>query len=286
MADNSSKSIAEIIQSDHKILLEDWLSNIKKLPENKALDLMNEDQLRIQTSALLRTLLQAFEKDNYEDITTEEFEDSISILENLSSDGAAQGFTPTETAVLVLSLKDTLHDFLEKETGQNISLLNAEIKKIDKVIDKLALVTFEAYTDKRERVISKQTQELMELSTPIIQVWDKILLLPLIGVIDTNRASQIVEKLLETIVEQGAEIALLDITGVPVMDTAVAANLITMTTAVKMLGAEVVMTGISPETAQTLVKLGIDLAHISTQGRLQTGIKEAFRHIGKKIVDK
>lgn len=134
-----------------------------------------------------------------------------------------------------------------------------------------------------QRTILAQSRSLLELSTPVINIWRGIVMMPLIGVIDTARAKQITETLLQCISESSSTVAILDITGVPVMDTSVAQNLLKTVTAAKMLGSKIIVTGISPETAQTLVKLGIDLSHITTRGTLSAGLSEAFRLLGMQV---
>ena len=211
---------------------------------NRTLELMGEEQLRAEAGSLLRTLTIAFGAENCEDITQPAFADSATMLREVSASRARQGFTPSETATFILSLKNTLLEYLQQEIDDDLELLNAEVVKMNKLIDNLALVTFETYALTREDIIAQQNQAiidqqsrwLLELSTPVIQVWDDVVLLPLIGVIETQRAQQVMERLLHAIVKSQARVAILDVTGVPVVDTRVAQYLTQTVSAAKMLG--------------------------------------------------
>lgn len=286
-----TKTVAAILKAKRGPLLESWLVNIRSLPGNRTLEFMSEEQLRAQAGELLRTLTIAFGAEQYEDIRTPEFADSVTMLREISASRAKQGFTASETCTFVLSLKDALMEHLQDEFSDNPELLNAGTLKMNKVVDKLALVTFETYAQTREDVIAQQRQEiidqqkrsLMELSTPVIQVWDEVVLLPLVGVIDTQRAQQIIERLLHAIVETQARAAILDVTGVPVVDARVAQHLTKTVSSARMLGAEVFVTGVSPEAAQTLIELDVDLSAMRTCGTLRSGVKAALAMVGLAV---
>lgn len=170
------------------------MDNITTLPGSRTLEFMTEDQLLQQTSDLLQLLIAAFRSGNYEDITRPEYADTLAMLRDISASRAEQGFNPSETATFVFSFKDALLEYLQEEYGESPERLNTEVIRLSKLIDQLGLVTFETYALTREEVISQQSQSLLELSTPVIQLWHEIVLLPLIGVIDTARASQIIER--------------------------------------------------------------------------------------------
>jgi len=276
-------TVAEIMAAQEDKILEAWLANIIRLTGTRTLELMTERQLRTQTTELLHTLTVAFASEEYADIERPELADVAAMLRDISASRAEQGFSPSETAGYIFSLKDALLEYLQAELAESPDLLNAEVVKMNKVIDKLGLLTFEAFTRVREDLIAQQSRSLMELATPVIKLWDEIVMLPLVGVIDTLRAQQIMESLLQAIVATESRVAILDVTGVPVIDTRVAQHLMKATAAAKMLGAEVVVTGISPEAAQTLVKLDIDLSAIRTRGTLRAGVAEAFRLLGLQV---
>ena len=283
MAEKKSMTVAEIMAAQEDKILETWLANIIALPETRTLELMTERQLRVQTSELLHTLTVAFASEEYEDIERPEFADVAAMLRDISASRTEQGFSASETAMYVLSLKDALLEYLQEELGKDPELLNAEIVKMNKAIDNLGLLTFETFALVREEVIAQQSRSLMELSTPVLKLWDEVVVLPLVGVIDTLRAQHIMESLLQAIVALEARVAILDVTGVPVIDTRVAQHLIKAVTAARMLGAEVVVTGFSPDTAQTLTKLNVDLSAIHTRGSLRAGVAEAFRLLGLQV---
>ncbi len=284
MAKPETRSVSQIMTTRQEEILTTWLENIKTLAGTRTLEMMTEDQLRIQTSELLKALVTAFESEVYDNVELPAFRDSVAMLQDISASRAEQGFSPSETAFYVLSLKDALLEYLQVDFGDEPELLNTEVQKMNKIIDNLALLTFEIYSKTREQIIGQQSQALLELSIPSIKLWDEILLLPVVGIIDTTRAQLLIESLLKAIVEYEARVVILDVTGVPMIDTQVAQNIIKTVTSAQMMGAKVVITGISPDAAQTLTKLEVDMSALNTRGTLRTGVTEAFAMIGKKVV--
>jgi len=276
-------TVAEVMSAHEEELLEAWLANIIALPGTRTLELMTEAQLRAQAAELLGTLTIAFGSEEYEDLERPEFADSVAMLRDISASRAEQGFSPSETAFLILSLKSALLAFLQQELGDDPALLNAEVIKMNTVLDNLGLIAFETYALARDEVVAQQSRSLIELSTPVIRLWDEIVVLPLVGVIDTPRAQQAVESLLLAVTRIEARVAIIDVTGVPVIDTRVAQHLVDSVTAVRMVGTEVIITGISAEAAQTLVRLRVDLSPVRTKGSLRAGFAEALRLVGLQI---
>lgn len=197
-----------------------------------------------------------------------------SVLEHISQTGAYGGLTPAETAMYVFSLRPYLSEFAKDDNSVDIQIL----------LDKAGLYTFEVYAKSRDVIIHQQRQDLLELSTPVIKLIDNILVVPLIGTIDSKRTQQVMEKLLNAIVMNGAKVAILDITGVPTVDTLVANHIIKTATAVRLLGADLIITGISPVVAQTIVHIGIDLSGVITKAIMADGVILALEMLKQKIV--
>jgi rsbT co-antagonist protein RsbR len=207
------------------------------------------------------------------------------LLEDLSRDRAVQGHSASETAIFVLSLKEPLFALLREDLGADTDRLANETLIADRLIDRLSLYTVECYARAREEVISRQQQELLELSTPVVQLWEGILALPLIGTLDSARTQIVMESLLQRIVASGAEIAIIDITGVPTVDTLVAQHLIKTISAARLMGADCILSGIRPQIAQTIVHLGLEL-NVVSKATMADALALALRRSGKVITDR
>jgi rsbT co-antagonist protein RsbR len=267
--------IAKLLQKKRKQILEDWMTaqlNDAGLRE----DLMSNEELREQSEELLATLVKVLNDKNLSDVQSSEFEPLHEILGGISISRARQGFTPRETGIYIFSLKDALLSALQAELKSEPADLLDAIYKVNKLMDSLGVVTFETFIKGREEVILRQTDEITEISTPVIRVWDGILALPIIGTLDSARTQVVMENLLQEIVESGSTIAILDISGVPAVDSLVAQHLIKTVAATRLMGAECIISGIRPEIAQTIVHLGIDLSNIVTKATLASALKYAF----------
>ncbi|KNY26296.1 STAS domain-containing protein [Pseudobacteroides cellulosolvens] len=205
-------------------------------------------------------------------------------LELYSRTTALKGMGPMEISMYIYSLKTIVFKVLQKDFSDDNASINSEIIRLSDVFDKMSLFTFNLYVKERENIILRQQQDMIELSTPVISVWDRILAVPLIGTLDSKRTQLIMEKLLEMIVETGSLVAIIDITGVPTVDTLVANHLLKTASAIKLLGAEIIITGISPAIAQTMVHLGVDLSGVMTKALMADGIKLAYDMMDYRVV--
>ena len=200
-------------------------------------------------------------------------------LDELSRGRARDGFTPSETAVGVFSLKEAVYELVADSAE-----LVPEYLAFTRMVDDLGLRTFETYTVTREQIISDQSTAMLELSTPVVRLWDGIIAVPLVGTLDSARTQLVMEKLLDTLVATGADHAVIDITGVPTVDTEVAQHLLKTVSAARLLGAECTISGIRPQVAQTIVSLGIEFGDIATKASLADALALALRQAGLKVV--
>ena len=204
------------------------------------------------------------------------FDQLRGILADVSGARARLGFTPRETAVGVFALKEGLYT-LAQEAGTD-----AGVTELLRLVDQLGLFTFETYATARESIISEQAEQLLELSTPVVKLWDGIVAVPLVGTLDSARTQVVMEKLLNTLVDTGSEHAIIDITGVPAVDTQVAQHLLKTVVAARLMGAECTISGIRPQIAQTIVALGIEFGDIRTRASLADALVDALRAGGRK----
>lgn len=272
------------LQKKKSAILELWMQN-QLAEDGLREDLMSNDDLRVQSEELLDSLLANLSDDSLNDAGLSQFDTVLDILAGISVSRAKQGFSPRETGTYVFSLKDALLETLRQEIKDPTELYNQTIR-IGKLIDSFGIATFETFIKGREEVILRQTDEITEISTPVIRVWDGVLALPIIGTLDSSRTQVVMENLLQEIVESGSSIAILDISGVPAVDSLVAQHLIKTVSATRLMGAECIISGIRPEIAQTVVHLGIDLSHIITKASLASALRTAFNMLQLEVVKK
>jgi len=221
------------------------------------------------------SFLASLTQENLNDVASAQFDKVNEVLEGISISRAKRGFSPRENAHYLFSFKEILLEILAEEISDPAYLYEFS-SQISNIVDNMAILTFEAFIKGREDVISRQTDEITEISTPVIRVWDGIVALPIIGTLDSARTQVVMENLLQQIVDTGSSIAILDISGVPAVDSLVAQHLIKTVSATRLMGAECIISGIRPEIAQTVVHLGIDLSNIITKASLASALQTAF----------
>jgi rsbT co-antagonist protein RsbR len=277
------KDTIELLSRKRKAISEMWI----KIQSNDDLlrdDLMSNEDLRTQSEELLFALIDAFNKGNFKTIEAAEYEDVLELVEGISLARAKQGYSARETGVFILSMKEAFNEFLQSELKDDAASLHTETTSISRLIDKLSIISFETFIKGREEVILRQTDEMVEISTPVIRVWEGIVAMPIIGTLDSARTQVVMENLLQEIVTSGSNIAILDISGVPAVDSLVAQHLIKTVSATRLMGAECIISGIRPEIAQTIVHLGIDLSNIITKASLASALRFAFKQLKFDVI--
>jgi len=274
--------IIRLLKSKKKKLFEKWIQN-QLGSDGLREDLISNEDLRAQSEELSDVFLDSLTIENLNDPTSSSFDPVIELLSGISVVRARQGFSPRETGQFILSLKDALIELLREEMKDDPALLYDHTYRLSKLMDHFMITSFETFLKGREEVILRQTDEITEISTPVIRVWDGILALPIIGTLDSSRTQIIMENLLQEIVATGSGIAILDISGVPAVDSLVAQHLIKTVSATRLMGAECIISGIRPEIAQTVVHLGIDLSGIITKATLANALRYAFQVLNLQV---
>jgi rsbT co-antagonist protein RsbR len=273
--------IATILQKKKQQILEAWI-NGQLANEILRDDLISNEESRNQSEELLDAFLSRLATQKNGPSPDNDFDPVMELMETLTLNRAKKGYSPRETSIYLFSLKEALLKTLSEEIKDSKALYEESLK-ISNQIDNLIIVTFEIFIKGREEVILRQTDEITEISTPVIRVWDGILALPIIGTLDSSRTQVVMENLLSQIVETGSSIAILDISGVPAVDSLVAQHLIKTVSATRLMGAECIISGIRPEIAQTVVHLGIDLSGIVTKSSLASALNYAFNILRMEV---
>ena len=273
--------LGETVARHEESIRNDWLDSMSKSVQR--VDLISSAELREQSHRLLSAILRGVQVDESAQLSGAAWNEVKEILQEISASRAHQGFTPSETANFVFSLKQPLFNVLRKNIS-NTDELFREVTTVTLLLDRLALLTIEAFMATREELISRQQQELLELSTPVVKLWDGILGLPIIGTLDSARTQIVMENLLQTVVATNSKYAIIDITGVPTVDTLVAQHLLKTITAARLMGAECIISGVRPQIAQTIVHLGIDLSQVITKAKLSDAFALALQRSGRSVV--
>jgi rsbT co-antagonist protein RsbR len=278
MAERKSR-IPEIFKKYENELLSEWIRELQA-SIGEAASRIKDSELREQCQRFLRLLQEASQGGNLSDVNKSEYQRVREFLDEVSRSRSLQGFSPSQTAMFVFSLKQPVFAQLRKDLGNDPAALADETWRASVLLDKLGLYTTEVYQQSRESVIARHQQEMLELSTPVVKLWEGILALPLIGTLDSARTQVVMENLLQRIVQTGADVAIIDITGVPTVDTLVAQHLIKTVTAARLMGADCIVSGIRPQIAQTIVHLGVDLGTITTKATLADALLLAMKQQG------
>ncbi|HEY8964981.1 MAG TPA: STAS domain-containing protein [Candidatus Methylacidiphilales bacterium] len=276
--------LSELIAKHEKHLLQTWVDEQAKAISKQGV--LQAGELQAQCAEFLRTFREAIAKDGEADLEGAEFDAIKETIGNISRSRALQGFSPTETSLFIFSLKRPLFALVQQELKAKPEAVAEEILNVSLVLDSIGIYTAEVYQKTREEIINRQGQDLLELSTPVVKLWDGVLALPLIGTLDSARTQVVMESLLQKIVETSADVAIIDITGVPTVDTLVAQHLLKTVTAARLMGAECIISGIRPQIAQTIVHLGVNLGDVITKASLAEAFKIAIAKAGLVVVKK
>jgi rsbT co-antagonist protein RsbR len=282
MSNEARSRLAEILRDHESELLAEWVQlQANELQGARGFD---EHLLREHSQDFLTSLRDALTSEDGRYISSPGFAGVREILESICTARIAQGFTPSETATFVFSFKQPLFSRLRREFRDDAETLGAEIWAATVLIDKLGLYVTEIYQKGRNEVIQRQQEEMLELSTPVVKLWQGVLALPLIGTLDSARTQVVMQNLLEAVVATGSEIAIIDITGVPTVDTLVAQHLLKTVAAARLMGADCIISGIRPQIAQTIIHLGVDLNNVTTKATLADAFAVALRRSGMAVV--
>jgi len=276
-----ASSLPRLLREHQADVLNDWMSRQAQSIATRR-DLISDAELSRDSTQFLDALTQALESGDSERQTGAGWEHLHGILKNLSVTRARKGFTPSETAMFVFSLKHPVFDLMRRSL-KSPEEVSRESMLTTTVIDRLGLATTEYYQKGREEIMMRQQQSMLELSTPVVTLWKGILALPLIGTLDSERTQVVMESLLKRIVDTGASIAILDITGVPTVDTLVAQHLLKTVAAARLMGADCIISGIRPQIAQTIVHLGVDLTAVVTKATLADAFAVALARTGLSV---
>ena len=269
-------SLSRMISEDEAAILADWGRTLSTSESR-----ISQQEAQAQGKDFLHALGKAVAEGNVTDIRGADFADIRDMLAGFSRIRAVQGFSPSEIATFVFSLKQPLFDRIRATTGDAKQMID-NVWAVSLLVDQLGLFTIETFQKTRDELIDRQRQDIEELSTPVVKLWEGIVALPLIGTLDSGRTQVVMQNLLETIVQTGAEIAILDITGVPTVDTLVAQHLLKTVSAARLMGADCIISGIRPQIAQTIVQLGVELNVIS-KATLADALALALKRTGRTV---
>lgn len=276
--------IPEFLKRYETEILADWLREQMSAMARHS-RLLTESELMEQSAKFLKLFQEASQKAQIADPNVPEWNEVKEMLKTISQSRSKLGFSPSETASFIFSLKQPIFNKMRQEmVGSTLALVD-DLWSISFLLDQLGLYTTEVYQKAREEIILRQQQEMLELSTPVVKLAEGILAIPMIGTLDSNRTQVVMETLLQRILDTGSDIAIIDITGVPTVDTLVAQHLIKTVTAAKLMGAECIISGIRPQIASTIVHLGVGLGDIETKSSLADAFSLALTKTGRMLCE-
>ncbi len=274
-------ALYQATQENTKELLAEWVK--EQMSAISKQGAIKESELREQCDTFLHRFTAAIRDGNTTDLRTPEWDAVLRFLAEVSSSRGEQGFSPSETATFIFSFKKPLFTALSKTYAKDAPALAAATWEATAILDRLGLYTMDVYLKTRETVIARQQEDMLELSTPVVSLAEGILALPVIGTLDSARTQVVMESLLQRIVDTGSTVAIIDITGVPTVDTLVAQHLLKTVTAARLMGADCIISGIRPQIAQTIVHLGVDLGDVITKATLSSAFAIALQRKGMVI---
>ena len=285
MALNTSTkiSLAEILKKHEPQLVTEWVQEQSAAQRHRG-GPTNDSELRKQCSEFIGLFRQAVDQHDGDEIESPGWAGVREMLQEVSRSRTVNGYSASETALFIFSLKRPVFNLIRHELNGDGQALADLTWSANALLDKFGLYTAEVYQKAREDIIDRQQQEMLELSTPVVKLWDGILALPMIGTLDSSRTQIVMESLLQKIVETGSALAIIDITGVPTVDTLTAQHLLKTVTAARLMGAECLISGIRPQIAQTIVHLGVDLGDVVTKASLADAFALALEKSGRTVV--
>jgi rsbT co-antagonist protein RsbR len=274
--------LVEIVSSNVDSIRKQWIAAM--FDSAQRADLISKSEMQEQCGAILEAIVEGLKTSGSANVSSPGWDGARELLREVSASRARQGFSPVDVATFVLSLKQAIFSVIRTAQSKNQDQLFETVWAATELVDRLALITTESFMSAREELITRQQQELLELSTPVVKLWDGILALPIIGTLDSSRTQVVMENLLEMVVSTNSKFAIIDITGVPTVDTLVAQHLLKTITAARLMGAECIISGVRPQIAQTIVHLGINLEDVLTKAKLSDAFALALQRSGRTVV--
>jgi rsbT co-antagonist protein RsbR len=279
-------SISEALGKRRADILSRWTNQLTSAIAGTAKGRLSSTDVEHQAKQFLDLFHPAVQSNQLDDINGSEWLQVRAFLDDLSQRRVLAGFSSDETALFIFSLKRVLFDVLRDDSAGDAIQMADNVWQISLLLDKLGLHTVKSYQKSREELINRQQRDLLELSTPVVKLWDGILALPMVGTLDSARSQVVMESLLQRIVETESQIAIIDITGVPTVDTLVAQHLLKTVTAIRLMGADCIISGVRPQIAQTIVHLGVDLQGVTTKANLADALALALKRSGITLTKK